>query len=429
MQFPSRLACWIATLSICFALSVASSNGQSGAPEGRRPVRAAGQSPRATALPDFYFAGSHAIWGATGQDSRGHIWFGVTGIASAHLYELDPESGQVVDRGDVVDQLDQAGIRRPGEQQAKIHSRIVQGPDNDLYFASMDEQGENADGSRLPTWGGHLWRLSLGSNRWEHLLATPEALIAVAGGGRFIYALGYFGHVLYRYDTRTGDTRRVEVGSVDGHISRNLLADARGHVYVPRLRAEPGLDGNRVVRVMLVEFGINLEEIRETPLQTDRYLGGSRPTEAHGIVGLQAMADGSIFFTTHVGFLYRVVPPAVTPARPISQVAAEVVAVGWFHPDGPSYPASLFTPDGTTALYGVARRGGDPTGAPDQWLRCDPDGSRCAVSAFVVDGVDMGSVPSSLYGSSTRDARGGHYVVGRWRRADEFKPVVLRVQP
>ena len=296
----------------------------------------------------------------------------MTGIASAHLYELDPESGQVVDRGDVVDQLDQAGIRRPGEQQAKIHSRIVQGPDNDLYFASMDEQGENADGSRLPTWGGHLWRLSLGSNRWEHLLATPEALIAVAGGGRFIYALGYFGHVLYRYDTRTGDTRRVEVGSVDGHISRNLLADARGHVYVPRLRAEPGLDGNRVVRVMLVEFGINLEEIRETPLQTDRYLGGSRPTEAHGIVGLQAMADGSIFFTTHVGFLYRVVPPAVTPARPISQVAAEVVAVGWFHPDGPSYPASLFTPDGTTALYGVARRGGDPTGAPDQWLRLRP---------------------------------------------------------
>ena len=69
-------------------------------------------------------------------------------------------------------------------------------PDGFLYFASMDEEGENANGSRLPTWGGHLWRMNQATYKWEHLLAAREALIAVAGGGKYIFSLGYFGHVL-----------------------------------------------------------------------------------------------------------------------------------------------------------------------------------------------------------------------------------------
>jgi hypothetical protein len=67
----------------------------------------------------------------------------------------------------------------------------------------MDESGENSDGSRLPDSGGHLWRIGP-SGRWEHLAVAREALIAVAGGGRFVYALGYFNHVVYQYDTQTG---------------------------------------------------------------------------------------------------------------------------------------------------------------------------------------------------------------------------------
>src|SRR4029077_14421392 len=130
--------------------------------------------------------------------------------------------------------LSRAGLLRVGEHQAKIHSKIVQGPDGWLYFASMDEEGEKDDGSALPKWGGHLWRLRLSTNRWEHLLSTPEALLAVGGGDRFIYALGYFDHVLYEFDTRTGEIRHVRVGAVDGHISRNVLVDYRGHVFVPR---------------------------------------------------------------------------------------------------------------------------------------------------------------------------------------------------
>ncbi len=125
---------------------------------------------------------------------------------------------------------------REGAHQAEVPLKIIEGPDGYLYFASMDEDGENPDGSQLPTWGGHLWRMNLRTHRWEHLLATKEALIAAGGAGRYVYALGYFGHVLYQYDTETNRTARVEVGSVDGHISRNFLVDRRGHVFVPRLR-------------------------------------------------------------------------------------------------------------------------------------------------------------------------------------------------
>ena len=56
----------------------------------------------------------------------------------------------------------------------KIHSKIVQGPDGCLYFASMDEEGERTDGSRPPTWGSHLWRLRLSDGGWEHLFSAPK---------------------------------------------------------------------------------------------------------------------------------------------------------------------------------------------------------------------------------------------------------------
>src|SRR5262249_25940831 len=151
-------------------------------------------APRASFIPLPSFPGAYAVWGATGRDSRGHIWVGISAnggsVPSAHLCEYHPDTGQVFDRGDVVSALERCGVCRRGESQQKIHSRIVQAADGHLYFASLDEQGENEDGSRLPTWGGHLWRLRLPENRWEHLHRVPEGLIAVAGAGKLIYALG-----------------------------------------------------------------------------------------------------------------------------------------------------------------------------------------------------------------------------------------------
>ena len=150
-------------------------------------------------IPDF--PGANAIWGATGCDDRGHIWFGVSAdsvkVPSAHLFEYIPNTGELHDRGDVVNELKHLGIYREGESQMKIHTKIIHTDDGFLYFTSMDEKGEEADGNRLPTWGSHFWRLSPSTNHWEHLLHVPEGVIAIAGMERWIYALGYFGHVLY----------------------------------------------------------------------------------------------------------------------------------------------------------------------------------------------------------------------------------------
>jgi hypothetical protein len=407
-------------------------SGQTRPPSSPQPTAtAAAAVPKVMRIALPPLPGAVAIWGATGQDSRGHIWLGVATtripVPSAHLLEHDPMSGTTTDRGNVVEELQRLGLLRPGEHQAKIHSKIVQGPDGCLYFASMDEEGENENGSHLPTWGGHLWRLRLATGRWEHLGATAEALIAVAGGDRFIYALGYFGHVLYQYDTKSGQMRRLQVGSVDGHISRNFFSDSRGHVYVPRLRAEPAAAG-RLLKVSLVEIGTDLRELNETPIETDRYLEGNDATGSHGIVALQPMADGSIFFTTHRGYLYRMAPPA--PVRgSTSQAAAAVTAIGWLYLDGPTYAASLFTPDGTRTLYSLAR-----TSAGYQWLTCAVGVAPqpCRSAPFVVPAIEATALGSTaFYGSATRDAQGGYYVVGStpFRGGPTFEPILLRVEP
>jgi hypothetical protein len=392
----------------------------------RPPRRVDVPTPDLAVLPLPYFDGAHAIWGSTGQDAQGHIWIGVTtgGISpnSAHLFEYVPGTGAFIDRGNVVAELERAGVLREGEGQSKIHSKIIPGPGNYLYFASMDEDGEHDDGSKLPAWGGHLWRMNLATHRWQHLLATKEALIAVNGAGRYIYALGYFGHILYQYDTATGKIARIEVGSVDGHISRNFLVDKRGHVYVPRLASATGPDDkNRVVRVGLVEFGPDLKELRQTPFQSDHYLTGNNPTETHGIVGLQMMPDGTIYFTTHVGYLYRVTPPSGSgPA--VDTMPADVVGLGWFHPDGSAYPASLFTNAAGTTLSSVVQR----SYKPFDWVTCDLAHTQCEVASLSIPGVsEQQQRKTLLYGSSTRDATGGHYVVGI---GADYHPIVLRIQ-
>jgi hypothetical protein len=347
------------------------------------------------------------------------VWFGVSvesvTPASAHLLEFDPLADRVYVRGNVVDALRRAGIYRPGEEQAKIHSRIVQPADGHLYFASMDETGENANGSRLPTWGGHLWRYRIETGAWDHLLTTAEALIAVAASQRYVYALGYFGHVLYQFDTRTNRVERRVIGSVDGHISRNFIVDRRGHVFVPRLTREDGHERGKV-RVALVELDSSLDERSSTPLE--QYLGEDSPTDNHGIVAFQAMRDGAIYFTTHPGFVYRIASTA--PAPP-----ATVTPVGWLHPDGSRYSASLFSPDGTRRLMGLSRVPKGSAGLlPFEWVVMDvPSGERRA-SPFGPELTSPRFVGGALlYGSSTMDASGRMYVVGLAREG----PVVFQV--
>ncbi len=361
--------------------------------------------------------GGSAIWGSVGRDTRGRIWMGVSthGHGSAALVRYTPQTGRAIVHGDVLGQLKQAGVYHDGQSQIKIHSRIVPGPDGRLYFTSMDEQGEDAASQTPPLWGSHLWRLAPNAQHWEHLAHTREALIAVSCASRYVYALGYFGHVLYQFDTRTDSLRSVRVGSVGGHISRNVLSDGRGHAYVPRL--EPGAAGGSAVS--LVEFDAQLNEVANTPI--NHYLGGKDPAASHGITGFVHMRDGSIVFVTHEGCLYRIAPPPGNGPTP-----AAVTELGFFHPDGSRYVASMFTYDGTRHVMGVSmtRKG------QFEWLTFDLTTLSATAAPLALSYDDNRIIwKHLLYGSITRDNDGHAYVVGTDMKTGKplcFKMIVER---
>src|SRR5260221_5185924 len=103
----------VSAVFICLSAAVLS--GQTLLISGKRPSRMIESiGPQVTPLSVPSFPGAHALWGSTGQDSRGHIWFGVTTegipLPSAHLFEYDPDAGRIVDRGNVIDHLKASGI-------------------------------------------------------------------------------------------------------------------------------------------------------------------------------------------------------------------------------------------------------------------------------------------------------------------------------
>lgn len=358
--------------------------------------------------PDFW--GEYAIWGATGVDRVGRVYFGMTsnddrGSGSAHLFELDPETAVFTDRGNVVGELERLGLRRPGETQMKIHSRIVEGADGLQYFASMDESGEAEDGSRLPTWGGHLWRRNR-AGTWQHLATTKEALIAVAAGGPFVYALGYFDHVVYQFDTRTSRVRSVAVGAAGGHVSRNFFATSDGSVYAPRVRSsERGLEAS------LVQFDAGLTERTQRPLPDYFDRGAS---DSHGIVGIAPDDSGGWYFTTSKGRLYRVVP---------TEADFSLQDLGWMHPAGPRYPSGLFRDEAAKRLYAIAMPNANG-GREFDWISRD-DSGRTAVAPLPFGQARTFPSSTVIYGSMTRDKGGRAYVVG----TRDYKPVILQITP
>ncbi len=372
---------------------------------------AAGAPRRAPAFTEIAVPGvpdANAIWGATGRDIHGRLWFGVSAKrpgGSAHLLRLDPATGRWTDAGAVNDRLGRAGVRRDGEGQVKIHSRILQAADGRLYFTSMDEDGEREDGTMLPRWGSHLWRIDPATFAWEHLLAAPEGLVAAAAGGPFVFALGYFGHVLYRFDTRSGEVRRAIVGTEGGHACRNVLADPRGHAFVPRL----GRSATGAGEAHLVEFDARFDVRAATPMP--RYPTAAGPTANHGIVGVASMPDGRIFFTTHEGWLHELVPKAASPTA--------VVDRGPFHPEGAAYAPSLFVRDKGRALVGITQRGGR-----FEWVRRALPSWRSDAAP-----IDLGTRKGVLlYGSMTTDDAGRCYVAG-WQAAGGggHRPLLMRV--
>ncbi len=345
--------------------------------------------------------GKHVIWGSLGRDDRGHIWLGTSGgdaTPSGHLIEYDPVADTTYHRGDVISALKAAGKYRPGEAQEKIHSRIMQASDGYLYFTSMDEAGEDWTTGTNPAWGSHLWRIKPGSNSWEHLLAAPEGLIALSVGGQYVYALGYYGHKLYQFNTATKAVRSVLVGSLEGHVSRNILSDPRGHVYVPRLTMDT-VENEPLSH--LVEFDAGLNELAATPLED--YFEDS-PTESHGIISFTYLADRSMVFATGRGFLYRIIPGF--------ESAATVIPVGKFHRGRKAYTPGMFTIAGDKYLLGIAKK------RPSyQWVVYDLYSDSVTVHPFPLpEGVQK----ISLYGSVARDNNGSFYLVGSYQNPANY---------
>lgn len=351
-------------------------------------------------LPD-----ADAIWGATGRDNRGRIWIGVSGKrfgSSGHLLRYDPDTRTWTVAGRVLDKLDRAGLAAPGMGQVKLHSRIVQAGDGWMYFTSMDEEGEREDGSALPKWGSHIWRIHPDTLEWQHRFASPDALIALGAAGSSVWALGYWNHVVVHHHIRSGKTKRATAGSVGGHISRNLVVDARGHAFVPRLSTTEPV-------AQLLEFDADLRLLAH-PILSGYAMPGD-PAANHGITGLATRADGAAWFTTHAGKLFGITSVKAKPAR--------VHPRGDFHPAGGGYAPSLFLLDDRTTLAGLVQRG-----TRFDWVERDLSGGT-ATSVELDTSRWRGLL---LYGSMTRDRSGRFYVVGRTDMAKGHRPLVVAIE-
>jgi len=348
-----------------------------------------------------------AIWGATGRDDSGKIYFGTSShggdYGSAFLYQYTPETGGIVKQSDVVTELKRNNVYSEGMRQNKLHSKFYQADDGYLYFSSFDEGGE-AEGIN-PTWGGNLWRKLPNDNHWQHLLATEEALVAVNTSGRYIYALGYWDHVLYQYDIKTTKIRKVIVGSTQMHVSRNFIVDELGHAYVPKLIVN---DFNEI-EVLLAEYDSQLNLVATYPLPS--YQSGDFEKH-HGIVGYTSMKNSDIYFTSADGGLYHI--------KPFDKSAKKVQYKGMMHPDGNAYIASLFSIDGEGILVGVSQKGNEKY----EWVIYDSELELANTALIPLDDINK----PLLYGSLTRDSKGAFYVVG-WQksRTSGHAPLLLKL--
>ena len=376
---------------------------------GPEPIIADLTKPKVSLIQVPDFEGAFAIWGAVGRDSRGHIWFSAASHnvprQSGRLFEYNPDDQKVTLRGDILDELARVGLGQPGQQQPKIHTKFCQGEDGHLYFASTDDPPPGGDLTKPPRWGSHFWRLNAG--RWEHLRAFEQGTLALAGNGRWMWMLGYPNHTLTQYDCRTGNVRSIEVGSVEGHCSRNLLCDFRGHAYVPRLKM---VSSNHAEHT-LVEFDESMREVRQHPLP--HYQNGAA-SACHGIIAAQPLADGAIAFTTHAGRLFR-----LDPARGVS----ELHDLGWFHPEGKSYASSLFAFSGEKFLVGAAQR-------ENRWVWvCHnlENGKSRELPLDLPLPARWSAEDAFIYGCATRDNQGNCYLVGGFRGESGVRvPVVLK---
>jgi hypothetical protein len=365
--------------------------------------------------------GGDSIWGALGITAGTEVWVAISGSGSrgAQLVSLTADDNVVHSRGSVVDQPSPGQSTAANLSQKKIHSRIRQADDGFVYFTSMDETGESWPDNRLPLYGGRLWRLKHGQAAWEQVTTAPEALIALETTGRYVYALGYWGHVLYQFDTYSGRTEQLKIGSDCGHVSRNLLVDLREHAYVPKVISKPGSTECRAddMTVSLAEVSPTMEVVAEHALPD--YLGKSAAHQSQGITAYAYRQDESIVFSTMNGDLYHLIANGNQPAL--------IIPLGNILPEAKSQVTNLVSLDGRSLLgTAVMLRGKELKGL--HWLVHDMRTISTTTIPINLPADLQAFKAMLLYGSGIRDEQGHVYVGGRIQHQDgRIRPLLLRL--
>lgn len=358
-----------------------------------------------------------AIWGAIGRDDDGKVYFGSSSLNHSHntafLYQFDPEANVVVKQSDTVTELRRAGFDEEKLAQNKLHSKFYQANDGYLYFSSFDETGENGNEHINPLNGGHLWRKKPDDLTWEHLLAAPEALISVNTDGRYVYALGYWNHVLYQFDTITQQVKSKVIGAQGNHISRNIVVN-NNKVFVPRIAYEsPDLVNSRENAIVeLVEINSAMKEINTYPLTAYFH---SENNSNHGIVAYANTKHGQALFITGSGALYKI---EQTPEG--SHAVKFVEFLGDTASTPEYYSPVLFSIEGESLFLSLGRAKNPNR---QTW--------------FIHESVNEITLPHTLesdilsealfYGSVTRDNQGNYYIGGTTgTRKENARPVLIK---
>ncbi len=385
--------------------------------------------PTFTRITDFHQLKGSVLWGATGRDDKGNVYFGLSSSHkndnTAYLYMYQPKYDQFIYQGNVIEQLEQQGLSYQGNSQNKIHSKIVQADDGMIYFASFDERGESTKTGALPTHGGHLWRKQPESSNWEHLAKTKHPLIAIQTAGHYVYGLGYWDHVLYQFDTRNQKMRTLTVGASLGHVSRNFFVNAQGDVFVPQVHKNEA----QAYESSLEHYNSKLELVNSYPMPDYVY---ANKNSQHGIISFTNMANDDIYFVTGTGALYELSRKRSYGLKPSAQDSSLASAsyssnsasnsvsnnapnnrayslrlvefIGDSELAG-TYAPSLFTIDGDDFLVIFGKQPGQ---AHYHWFIHQ-------ISTQTTVSYPLPDITSKqlLYGSVTRDDLGNFYVVGQ----------------
>ncbi|MEM9236091.1 MAG: hypothetical protein AAGB14_04880, partial [Verrucomicrobiota bacterium] len=199
-----------------------------------------------------------SCWWALGNDQSGNIYVAISNHelppdGNVAVFKYDPAVDQMTLIDDLKSVSTAAGNWLSTENQQKVHTRLIEGGDGRIYFATHD----NSWGSLEDHRGTHIYALEndqitdLSATATQYLdkdMQTVTGNIGVhlehyatmsmemtRGFPRLIYGITYGDGYLYRLNLETGDIGMIAQtgqGYADG-IIRNFAVDLAGNAWVP----------------------------------------------------------------------------------------------------------------------------------------------------------------------------------------------------